>query len=186
MSALHPLGELQGSAHVAARVAMVGASALAAVLDRLQLAWRELEPTTWWASNGRDVLLRLVDDFLFVSTSSERARAFRDAMHAGSAAWGFSVNPSKTRAALGDVDGDDDWVPWCGVLLDARTLQVRANYDKTVASARAVGVGARAAKGGDPALSLRATLSVKCQPLFLDPALSSRAGVAASWSGWRR
>jgi hypothetical protein len=57
MSALHPLGELQGSAHLAARVAMVGASALAAVLDRLQLAWRELEPTTWWASNGRDVLL---------------------------------------------------------------------------------------------------------------------------------
>ncbi|MBS2031541.1 MAG: hypothetical protein JST54_26815 [Deltaproteobacteria bacterium] len=57
MTGLHPLGVFHGSGRLAPRLVLLGAAALGAVLDRLQLAWRDLESTTWWASNGRDVLL---------------------------------------------------------------------------------------------------------------------------------
>jgi len=57
MTAVHPLGVFHGTDRLAPRLVLLGAAALGAVLDRLQLAWRDLESTTWWASNGRDVLL---------------------------------------------------------------------------------------------------------------------------------
>jgi len=57
MSPAHPLGEFHATGHLGARVALLGAAALASLLGRLQLAWRDLETRTWWASNGRDVLL---------------------------------------------------------------------------------------------------------------------------------
>lgn len=57
MSPAHPLGAFDGAPHTASQLAVVGATALAALFGRLQLAWRDLENTTWWASNGRDVLV---------------------------------------------------------------------------------------------------------------------------------
>jgi hypothetical protein len=57
VSPAHALGEFHGAAHLGARLVLLGAAALASLLGRLQLAWRDLEARTWWASNGRDVLL---------------------------------------------------------------------------------------------------------------------------------
>lgn len=57
MTPAHPLGAFAGGPHLASQLVLVGATALAALFGRLQLSLRELEASTWWASNGRDVLV---------------------------------------------------------------------------------------------------------------------------------
>jgi hypothetical protein len=38
------------------QLALLGTAALVTFLGRLQLAWREREAATWWASNARDLV----------------------------------------------------------------------------------------------------------------------------------
>lgn len=52
----HPLGVLHGTPHLPMQLALLGTAALVTSLQRLQLAWREREAQTWWASNARDLV----------------------------------------------------------------------------------------------------------------------------------
>jgi Telomerase ribonucleoprotein complex - RNA binding domain len=82
------------------------------------------------------VFLRQIDDTLFVSGNEHGARRFAQRMTRG---WddthGFVINPTKTRASF------DPWVggktgmrfmPWCGYVFDAETMEVRGDYDRYV------------------------------------------------------
>ncbi|KAG0348607.1 hypothetical protein BG004_004735 [Podila humilis] len=93
-------------------------------------------------------LLRLADDFLFISKSREKATRFLRAMAKGHPEYGCFINEHKTVANFevslyegggggggeGEVrmaersQGND--FPYCGYLLNTRTLDVRVNFER--------------------------------------------------------
>ncbi|KAJ3084335.1 hypothetical protein HDU99_001757 [Rhizoclosmatium hyalinum] len=89
-----------------------------------------------------ELLLRLVDDFLFVTPSKAKAIAFVQLLHQGISDYGCSVNPLKTVInfdledsgvklkrveSLSELKSPRDF-PWCGLLIDMKKLHVKVDY----------------------------------------------------------
>lgn len=93
--------------------------------------------------NADSLLMRLVDDFLFITTDKHKAERFLRKMHAGHAEYGCLVSPDKTLVNF-DVSldgvgvvrrlGEKEAFPWCGLLLNQRTLEVQYDYGRRSAS----------------------------------------------------
>lgn len=85
------------------------------------------------------LLLRLIDDFLLVTTDVDKASRFVKVMHAGIPEYGVSVSPGKTLVNFSlkhDGGGDDDACrssssiargefPYCGTLINCTSLGIR-------------------------------------------------------------
>ncbi|TDZ60788.1 Telomerase reverse transcriptase [Colletotrichum trifolii] len=78
------------------------------------------------------LLLRLIDDFLLISTDLYKASRFIEVMHDGLPEYGVHVNPNKTLvnfdleiggAAITKVS-DEEWFPYCGLGIDCKTLNI--------------------------------------------------------------
>lgn len=84
------------------------------------------------------LLVRLIDDFLLVTSDSTLALKFLTAMIKGQPEYGVTVNPSKSLVNFAAaVEGthvprlvDTSLFPYCGVLIDTRTLEVHKDHDK--------------------------------------------------------
>jgi len=78
------------------------------------------------------LLLRLIDDFLLITTDKAKAERFLRQMHAGLPAYGVQVKKDKTQTNFDMVvDGSlvrgvalDGMFPYCGVLLDTQSLEI--------------------------------------------------------------
>ncbi|KAK4128774.1 hypothetical protein N657DRAFT_629813 [Parathielavia appendiculata] len=78
------------------------------------------------------LLLRLIDDFLLITTDRGKASRFVDVMHRGVPEYGVAVNPGKSlvnfplRVRGTDVPRVEDRgkFPYCGLLIDCGTLAV--------------------------------------------------------------
>ncbi|KAH0423512.1 telomerase reverse transcriptase [Colletotrichum camelliae] len=90
--------------------------------------------------HGKDcLLLRLIDDFLLVSTSQRKARKFVQAMHGGVPEYGVAVNPNKTLVNFDlELDGvkvsrasESSPFPYCGLSIDCKTLDIVRDHDAT-------------------------------------------------------
>jgi len=87
---------------------------------------------------GDSLLLRLIDDFLLITTDRAKASRFVRVMHAGLPAYGVRVSPSKTLVSFDlVVDGaavarvaPGRGFPYCGTLLDTRTLDIAKDRDR--------------------------------------------------------
>lgn len=83
------------------------------------------------------LLLRLIDDFLLITTDKAKACRFVETMHAGIPEYGVVVNPEKSLANFplttprGTVPtpADCQRFPYCGLLIDCRTLAVTKQRD---------------------------------------------------------
>ena len=85
------------------------------------------------------VLLRYVDDFLFVATDAVAVKAFVDSMRTQAAIlFGCRINEAKTRSNVPEVlmdDGSkdgtsalkDEMIRWCGFCISSKDLQVTAD-----------------------------------------------------------
>ena len=85
------------------------------------------------------VLLRYVDDFLFVATNAVAVKAFVDSMRTQAAIlFGCRINEAKTRSNVPEVlmddgskDGSivlkDEMIRWCGFCISSKDLQVTAD-----------------------------------------------------------
>ncbi|KAI8156868.1 Telomerase reverse transcriptase [Colletotrichum sp. SAR 10_70] len=87
---------------------------------------------------GKDcLLLRLIDDFLLISTSQRKARKFVKVMHGGVPEYGVAVNPNKTLVnfdlELGGVKVSRALkaspFPYCGLSIDCKTLDIIRDHD---------------------------------------------------------
>ncbi|KAJ3198361.1 hypothetical protein HDU82_001240, partial [Entophlyctis luteolus] len=91
-----------------------------------------------------DLLLRLVDDLLFITPVQEKAIEFINLFHQGIADYGCSVNPTKTVVNfdyvysgiqlkrveyLSSLKSPNDF-PWCGLLINMKRLVVKADYTR--------------------------------------------------------
>lgn len=88
------------------------------------------------------MLLRFIDDFLYLSTSREHATAFTRRMYQGFPEHGCAVNKKKTLINFElAIDGflvpqvstradGKSLLPWCGWLLDTRRLELEGDYSR--------------------------------------------------------
>lgn len=142
------------------------------------------------------VLLRLVDDFLLVTTDVQKALKFLQVMIPGQPSYGVMVNPAKSMSNFtASVNGihiprleGTSLFPYCGILIDTQSLDI--NRDHT-----------RLLEGGDSAAeTISNTLTVETSnhpghmfrrkvlgpfrlqihPMYLDDAHNSRSVVLAN------
>nr|XP_012629578.1 telomerase reverse transcriptase isoform X1 [Microcebus murinus] len=132
------------------------------------------------------LLLRLVDDFLLVTPHLAHARAFLRTLVRGVPEYGCVVNLEKTvvnfpvdAAALGGAAcvqlPAHCLFPWCGLLLDTRTLEVFSDYSSfartSVRASLTFSPGFKA--GRNLRRKLLGVLRLKCHGLFLDLQVNS-------------
>lgn len=89
------------------------------------------------------LLMRLVDDFLFITTDKTHAERFLRKMHAGHPEYGCLVAADKTLinfdftlnsgASVRRIDSKASF-PWCGLLFNQKTLDVQYDYGRRSAS----------------------------------------------------
>ena len=111
-----------------------------------------------YLKDDESLLIRFVDDFLFVSTNRDAAEQFLTRMHQGDSlmarythsSQGFpdynsSVNQEKTLANF-SIEIDDKPIktigdglssfPWCGLLIGMEDLNVKSDYSKVSSSSK--------------------------------------------------
>ena len=89
---------------------------------------------------GDGVFMRWTDDLLFVTENFSRAKHFLNSLLDGIAEYGVKINPTKTKINFDHLERNleknaeyrdgCEFIPWCGLLFDTQTLEVRADYSK--------------------------------------------------------
>lgn len=84
------------------------------------------------------ILLRLIDDFLIITTNRDHAIRFLQVMHDGIKQYGVKVNPAKSlvnfEVTINEVHiprliGDVGF-PYCGNMIDTKTLEITKDRDR--------------------------------------------------------
>ena len=87
------------------------------------------------------ILMRWTDDFLLISTSKHLAEKFFEKLKVGFPEYGCSINIEKSKTNLPDyapmqANGvqliNASWFPWCNLLINMDTLEVRFSYDRFI------------------------------------------------------
>ncbi|KAM0667452.1 hypothetical protein ACQRIU_003317 [Beauveria bassiana] len=92
---------------------------------------------------SRSLLLRLIDDFLLITTDKKKAQRFAEVLHRGVPEYGVQVSPKKSLAnfavsvpsgdgqsvEMATVDSGADF-PYCGVLISCRTLEMKKDCQR--------------------------------------------------------
>jgi len=133
------------------------------------------------------LLLRLVDDFLYITTDLTAARLFVRTLHNKIPDYGCTVHQAKTQISfeMGETEGAvaslrpmrDRFMPWCGLLLNTATLEVQADYSRYVGEdfrlRDSFTVEAAAAVGNTLRRRLYSFLRPKCHGVLLDTRINS-------------
>lgn len=86
----------------------------------------------------RSLLLRWIDDYLYVTTSLEKAKQFLDVMCEGHPEYGCIISKQKTLTnfehdsiqAANITERNRKRFPWCGLLIKMSNLSVMADYSR--------------------------------------------------------
>ena len=83
--------------------------------------------------------MRLIDDFLYITTSLDAAKNFLRIMLQANEEFGFIVNPSKTKTIFSCELVPPNCVKnrnllWCGLVFDCRDFQVSPDYSRYAGS----------------------------------------------------
>ncbi|XP_013361352.1 PREDICTED: telomerase reverse transcriptase [Chinchilla lanigera] len=150
------------------------------------LCYGDMENVLFAEVQRDGLLLRLVDDFLLVTPHLAQAKAFLGALVRGVPEYGCMLNLQKTLVNFSMEDGGlggptplqlpaHCLFPWCGLLLDTRTLEVRCDYTSyartSIRASLTFDHGVRA--GWNMRRKLLAVLRLKCHGLFLDLQVNS-------------
>ncbi|XP_069372471.1 telomerase reverse transcriptase isoform X1 [Paralichthys olivaceus] len=132
-------------------------------------------------SKSKGCLMRLVDDFLLITPDLHEAQTFLKILLAGVPQYGLVVNPQKVVLnfqASGSIDSCPDirvlpphcLFPWCGLLLDTRSLDVHKDYSSYAGlSLRySLTLGSFHSAGQQMKRKLTSILRLKCHALFVD------------------
>jgi telomerase reverse transcriptase len=135
------------------------------------------------------MVLRLIDDFLLVTTNQEHARRFAQVMVDGNPDYGIAVNPKKSLANFEiSVNGikvprlhGSDMFPYCGVAINVNTLEIskcREGKDARVSNGLTVDLSRR------PGVRFRrkvlTSLKIQMTAMLLDTNLNSRYCVSSN------
>jgi telomerase reverse transcriptase len=138
--------------------------------------------------DGESLLLRLIDDFLLITTNQSHARCFLQVMADGSEMYGVLVNTKKSLAnfeilvnesRIPRLHGSTKF-PYCGMLIDTRTLEIskdRARKDALVSNTLTVEHSHR--QGQSFHRKVLDSLKIQMHAMVLDTSLNNPALVAA-------
>lgn len=106
-------------------------SVLSSILCNICYAEFEKEELAF-VNDGESLLMRLIDDFLLITTSRNKCAHFLETMHEGNAAYGLTVKPEKSLTNI-DVSINGETVrrvgkrepfPYCGMRISCDTLDI--------------------------------------------------------------
>ncbi|RDW68574.1 hypothetical protein BP5796_09231 [Coleophoma crateriformis] len=139
---------------------------------------------------GDSLLLRLIDDFLLVTTSQQQARQFLQTMHNGLPDYGVRVNPNKTLTNFEvSINGQkikrlvgDRQFPYCGNFIHTRTLDISKDRTRHPQSAIADSLTIEYSKfpGRSFTRKTLAAFKIQAHAMFLDTAHNSLSTVLAN------
>ena len=148
-------------------------------------------------ANGQySLLLRLVDDFLYITTDLGAARRFVTVLHGHIPDYGCTVHQAKTQTSFSMPHGHGigtqhaqppistsasssmkGFIPWCGLLLKTSTLEVQADYSRYLGEdfrlRDSFTVEASRAVGSTLRRRLYSFLRPKCHGVLLDTRINS-------------
>eukprot|EP00939_MAST-03C_sp_MAST-3C-sp1_P001259 g1259.t1 len=175
-------------------------SVLSTVLCNIYYGWVERVLLKLEGHEGKDwTLMRLTDDFLFLSTSRDLATEFARKVRRGAPEYGFRTNPKKMRTNFdvplqtengrplenddGSTEEKSPWITWCGVRIHRATIEIAVDYSKFLSTTVVAAVAKGAETRRQQSLNrfshvLMAFLARKCHAIFLDSTLNSFARVS--------
>ncbi|KAL2072875.1 hypothetical protein VTL71DRAFT_12218 [Oculimacula yallundae] len=140
---------------------------------------------------GESLLLRLIDDFLLITTNQGHAKRFLEVMHEGVPEYGVTVNPEKTLVNFEVVVKDrkvkrlvEAGFPYCGSFVDVKTLDVRRDRERRrdMAVQDSLTVEYSRVPGKAFGRKVLNTFKIQAHAMFLDTAFNSLATVKENLS----
>jgi hypothetical protein len=136
-----------------------------------------------------DLLARMVDDFMLVTTENQNLETFFATMYQGDRSLGVEVNREKSKSSI-DVkiknrDGRVETVkatkssarlfPWCGLLFDTMTGEVRNDYSRFYGGKGIDTLTVERGNNEGEQLFLQMKLFVRprCIPIMFDPCINT-------------
>jgi telomerase reverse transcriptase len=138
---------------------------------------------------GESLLLRLIDDFLLITTNQDHARRFAQVMVDGNAEYGITVNTKKSLAnfetkvnktKIPRLHGSNIF-PYCGMAVDVNTLEIskfRGSKDAEVSNGLTIELCRR--QGLKFHRKVLDSLKIQMSAMLLDTKLSSRYCVSSN------
>jgi telomerase reverse transcriptase len=138
------------------------------------------------------LLLRLIDDFLLVTTDDKLARRFLEVMASGDRRYGIQVNPEKSLVNF-DVTINGRKVPrvlgeaafpYCGMAINVRTLEMKKDREKKDERVgNSLTVESCIKPGAVLKRKIMSSLKNQMHAMLLDLSLNSRAQVVSTLIG---
>lgn len=134
------------------------------------------------------LLLRLIDDFLLITTDAKQAKQFLQTMHDGLPDYGVSVSPDKTlvnfevsvngRKVTRLVDGHE--FPYCGTFINTNTLNISKDRERRneLVTADSLTIEFSKTPGKTFHRKVLNSFKIQCHAMFLDTAFNSPTVVA--------
>ncbi|MED6208227.1 hypothetical protein PIB30_043142 [Stylosanthes scabra] len=139
------------------------------------------------------LLMRFIDDFLFISTSKKQAASFLSRVQRGFRAYNCYMNERKfganfdvehmsgsllNRIYVGE-DGGTSFIRWSGLLINSSTMEIQADYTRYLNNHLSSTL--TVCWQGNPGINLKEKLCLflrpKCHPIFFDSNINSDAVV---------
>ncbi|KAG9103388.1 hypothetical protein FRC06_011131 [Ceratobasidium sp. 370] len=129
-----------------------------------------------------NVLLRFVDDYLFITADVKVARKFLKIMHKGHPEYGCEVAEEKTLTNFADAEvqtlvlaPENEYFPWCGRIIHMKELSVQWDYSRY--RGKHVAHGLTVDQGRQPGAKFRTRIlqmaRQHCHAMYFDSALTS-------------
>ncbi|CAD6591538.1 MAG: hypothetical protein ASARMPREDX12_005212 [Alectoria sarmentosa] len=136
------------------------------------------------------LLLRLIDDFLLITTNKDHAKKFLQVMHDGVEKYGVEVNPAKSLTNF-DVIINGSQVPclreriefpYCGDLINTKTLEITKDRDRRKSTVLANTLTVEPSRVPGKAFYRKALNALKIQmhKMFLDTSFNSPVTVLST------
>ncbi|XP_068499017.1 telomerase reverse transcriptase isoform X2 [Phaseolus vulgaris] len=144
-------------------------------------------------SSSSYMLMRFIDDFLFISTSKKQADSFFSRLQRGFRGYNCYMNGKKfganfdveqisgsslNRVYVGE-DGATSFLRWSGLLINCSTMEIQADYTRYLGNHLSSTLTVR--WQGKPGINLKEKLRLflrpKCHPIFFDSNINSAAVV---------
>ena len=145
------------------------------------------------SDDDASLLVRMIDDFMLVSTNGDNVQSFLTTMYKGDPALGVQINKDKTKVnshvSVNDegktedlqptvIDGGVAWTyfAWCGMLFNCSTGEVRIDYSRFLDSnaGSSLTVDRTRSTGEQLPVQMKMFVRPRCIPILFDSLINSR------------